>query len=321
MTAQIETWENTLVARALMPLEERLRHERQAVTNRAQHDEAFQRCQEIARENSRTFFIASSLLPREQRRAIWALYAFCRVSDDLIDREPGDGLRKFTHWRQYTLNYHGPDGDPVAIAWAETRTRYQIPRQYTEQLLDGISSDLTTTRYETFDELAHYCYAVASTVGLMSAHIVGYSGREAVPYAVKLGVALQLTNILRDVAEDWHNGRVYLPQSELAAFGITEADIARWIETPGLVDARWREFMRFQIDRARQLYAEALPGIAMLGRSGRFAVGAAAELYRAILDDIEAHDYDVFSRRAHTSDGRKLLMLPGIWRRHRLGWA
>ncbi len=321
MTAQLETWEHTLLAQALAPLEDRLRHEGHILATWAKHDSPYRHCRQITRDNSRTFYMASSLLPREQRQAIWALYAFCRVSDDLVDRETGDGYRKFQTWRQQTLNNLGPDGDPVAIAWAETRARYRIPRQYTEQLLDGIASDLATTRYETFDELAQYCYAVASTVGLMSAHIVGYTGREAIPYAVKLGVALQLTNILRDVAEDWRNGRVYLPRQELADFGLTEADIARWVESLGPVDDAWRAFTRFQIARARQLYAEALPGIAMLGKSGRFAVGAAAELYQAILDDIEAHDYDVFTRRAHTRDRRKLAMLPGIWRRHRLGKA
>jgi phytoene synthase len=258
--------------------------------------------------------MASGLLPDEQRRAMRALYAFCRVSDDLVDQNPADGESQLKNWRQRSLNGHQQDGDPVSLAWADTRARYQIPGQYAEQLLDGIASDLTQTRYGTFDDLAHYCYAVASTVGLMSMHIVGYAGKEAIPYAVKLGVALQLTNILRDVAEDWQNGRLYLPLDELAAFGLAEADIAQ-----GVVDNRWRAFMRFQIERARQLYTEALPGVAMLGKSGRFAVGAAAELYRAILEDIEAHDYDVFSRRAHLSDRKKLALLPGIWWRARFG--
>lgn len=317
MTAQIEAWENRLLAMALAPLEDRLRHEGAVLANRAQHEEAYQYCRQVTREHSRTFFIASSLLPREQRRAIAALYAFCRVSDDLIDRETDDRERKFEVWRQHIMNNQTLDDDKVAMAWADTRARYHIPLQYTEQLLDGIASDSIPARYETFEELAQYCYAVASTVGLMSAHIIGYQGQEAIPYAVKLGVALQLTNILRDVAEDWRNGRLYLPQLELAAFGLTAADLARWVENPGPIDDRWHAFMRFQIARARQLYAEALPGVAMLGTSGRFAVGAAAELYRGILDDIEAHDYDVFTRRAHTRDMKKLTMLPGIWWRHR----
>jgi len=149
---------------------------------------------------------------------------------------------------------------------------------------------------------------VASTVGLMSMHIVGFKDQSAIPYAVKLGVALQLTNILRDVAEDWQNGRLYLPLHELKAFSLSEADIAA-----GTNDHRWKAFMAFQIRRARKLYDEALPGIALLDRRGRLAVAAAAELYRAILDDIEAHDYDVFTRRAHISKSQKLLRLPGIW--------
>jgi 15-cis-phytoene synthase len=314
MTVQIDAWEHRLLVRANAPLEDRLRQDVALLANQAQHRRAYAYCREMTKAHSRTFFIASGLMPRAQRRAIRALYAFCRVSDDLVDREVTNKAGKLREWRQRSLSDQPQADDLVTLAWADTRARYRIPRQYAEDLLDGVASDLTQTRYETFDDLAHYCYAVASTVGLMSMHIVGYTGKEAIPYAVKLGVALQLTNILRDVAEDWRNGRLYLPQDELAAFGLTEADIDN-----GIVDERWRAFMRFQIDRARQLYAEALPGVAMLGKNGRFAIGAAAELYRAILDDIEANDYDVFTRRAYVSDRRKLSLLPGIWRRARFG--
>jgi phytoene synthase len=149
-------------------------------------------------------------------------------------------------------------------------------------------------------------------VGLMSMHIIGFAGNEAIPYAIKLGVALQLTNILRDVGEDWRAGRVYVPLDELVAFGLRQADLER-----GQVDDRWRALMRFQITRNRRLYAEAWPGIALLSGDGRFAVAAAGELYRAILDDIEAHDYDVFHRRAHVSMWDKARRLPGIWWRSR----
>jgi phytoene synthase len=146
----------------------------------------------------------------------------------------------------------------------------------------------------------------------MSMHIIGFSGPQAVPYAIKLGVALQMTNILRDVAEDFANGRVYLPQDELAGFGLTEGDLRR-----GVVTDKWRAFMQFQIERTRNLYDEAWPGIGMLNASGRMAIAAAAELYRSILSDIEKHDYDVFSRRAHVSTAAKLSKLPGIWWRSR----
>lgn len=180
-----------------------------------------------------------------------------------MDREAADNAGKLWEWRQRSLSERPPLDDLMALAWADTRARYHIPRPYAGQLLAGVASDLTHSRYTTFADLAHYCYAVASTVGLMSMHIADYTGKEAILYAVKLGVALQLTNILRDVAEDWHNGRLYLPQDELADFGLTETDIEN-----GIVDDRWRAFMRFQIDRARQLYAEALPGIVILGKNG-----------------------------------------------------
>ncbi|MCA9897350.1 MAG: squalene/phytoene synthase family protein [Anaerolineales bacterium] len=270
--------------------------------------QAYAHCTAITKQHSRTFYLASGLLPKEQRHAVRALYAFCRVSDDLVDKERQNQHQRILQWRQESLANHPPIYNLVALAWADTRANFNIPRRYAEQLLDGVTSDLIHNRYETFAELAQYCYGVASTVGLMAMHIVGYEGHKAIPYAIKLGVALQLTNILRDVQEDWANGRLYLPLEELRMFNLTEDDIAA-----GTIDHRWRAFMRFQIRRARQLYAEALPGVAMLGKNGRFAIAAAAELYRAILDDIEEHDYDVFGRRAHTTKQEKLNHLPGIW--------
>lgn len=317
MTVQLETWENRLLALAYAPLETWTAEHLPAVIDHPLMTLAYNHCDEITQAHSATFHLASALLPGAQQRAIRALYAFCRVSDDLVDRpdrvsfsEPYDlsDIARLELWRQRSLNNHPPQDDLVATAWADTRARFKIPRQYAEQLLDGVARDLTVNRYETFSDLADYCYAVASTVGLMSMHIVGFTDDSAIPYAVKLGVALQLTNILRDVAEDWDNGRLYLPLEELAAYGLSEADIAAQVN-----DHRWKAFMAFQIARARQLYAEAMPGLALLQRRGRVAVAAAAELYRAILDDIEAHDYDVFSRRAHINGRQKVIRLPGIW--------
>ena len=201
---------------------------------------------------------------------------------------------------------------PPATTWLRLPGRMRarairIPLRYAEQLLDGVSRDRCQKRYATFEDLATYAYGVASTVGLMSMHVIGFSGQAAIPYAIKLGLALQVTNILRDVGEDWRMGRVYLPQDELAAYGLAETDLER-----GRVDERWRAFMHFQIERNRLLYAEARPGIRMLDWDGRLAVAAAADLYCAILDDIEEHDYDVFHRRAHLSAAEKLLRLPSI---------
>jgi 15-cis-phytoene synthase len=270
---------------------------------------AYRHCERVTKTHSRTFYVASGLLPYVKRRAVRALYAFCRVSDDLVDRAVGDPRAALEAWRA-RLDGAGQHRDPVARAWADTRLRHGIPDLYSRQLLDGVARDLEVTRYTTFEELAAYCYGVASTVGLMAMHIVGFSGTEAIPYAVKLGVALQLTNILRDVGEDWRAGRLYLPAEELAAFGLDEADVAA-----GRVDERWRRFMRFQVDRNRRLYAEARPGIAMLSRDARFAIAAAADLYQAILQDIERHDMDVFNRRAHLSGWAKARRLPALWRK------
>lgn len=311
MAVQAQPWERRLLDLAQEALESHMAALHLRSDDR-ELEAAYQRCNEITKEHSRTFFMASSLLPQPKRRAARALYAFCRVSDNLVDDPTGqiDSQASITQWRERSLGSFVPADDPVAIAWADTRARYHIPARYAEQLIEGVSSDLSKFRYDDFDELAEYCYGVASTVGLMAMHIIGFDGPEAIPYAVKLGVALQLTNILRDVAEDWRFGRVYLPQDELAAFDLDETDIAA-----GQVTDRWRRFMRFQVERNRSFYADALPGIALLNRDGRFAIAAAAELYQAILDDIEAHDFDVFNRRAHISTAGKLTRLPGIWLR------
>jgi phytoene synthase len=281
-------------------------------------DNAYAYCAQITRRHSRTFHMSSGLLPREMRAASRALYAFCRITDDIVDQPSAEHstealLAELKEWRQRSLesSYSAADlstTNLATLAWTDTRARFGIPKAYAEQLIEGVGQDLTHSRYESFDDLAHYCYLVASTVGLMTMHIIGYAGPQAIPYAIKLGVALQLTNILRDVGEDWANGRLYLPQNELVAFGLTEADI-----DAGRVTPRWRAFMRFQIDRARLLYSEAMPGIGMLGRDGQIAIAASAVLYRDILAKIEENDYDVFGQRAHTGALEKLGRLPGIW--------
>lgn len=267
-------------------------------------------CQQVTRVNSRTFFMASNLLARQKRQAVRALYAFCRTTDDLVDKAQAtsDVAGMLADWRSRLTTYHPCEYDPIPLAWADTQRRYGIPRGYADQLIDGITRDLRQNRYETFAELTEYCYGVASTVGLMTMHIIGFRTKEALPYAVKLGIALQLTNILRDVGEDWRSGRLYLPQDELAAFGLSEADIAT-----GRITDNWRKFMGFQIERARQLYEEIQPGIQMLDADGRFAIAAAAGLYRAILEQIEANDYDVFHQRASLSTWQKARRLPGLW--------
>jgi phytoene synthase len=271
-------------------------------------EEAYAYCDFVTRLNSRSFYAASSFLPGEKRRSIRALYAVCRVCDNIIDKSIENRMARLTNWRQAALSPNPSPDDLIAIAWADTRRRYRIPQRYQEQLFEGVERDLGQNRYQTFNELAAYAYGVASTVGLMSMHIIGFEGPGAIPYAVKLGVALQITNILRDVGEDLQSGRIYLPLEELSAFDLCEQDLSR-----GVVDDRWRAFMGFQIHRNRQLYTEAWPGVGMLNKDGRMAIAAAGKIYGAILDDIEAHDYDVFQRRAYVSNWKKLSMLPAVW--------
>jgi phytoene synthase len=289
-----EAWQSLTVAR-------------EPIRNEALLRRAYAHCEAITAQHSRSFHVASGFLPPDKSRAVRALYAFCRTSDDIVDQPGGDPEAALMVWLNRVLEVHPPEADLVAVAWADTLARYHIPHRYVEQLISGVARDLRQKRYETFEDLAAYAYGVASTVGLMSMHIVGFSGPEAIPYAIKLGVALQVTNVLRDVREDFLTGRVYLPKEDLDRFGITEEHLSE-----GQVDDRWRAMMRFQIARNRCLYAEAWPGIALLDADGRFAIAAAATLYRAILDNIEAHDYDVFTRRAHVGALGKMRRLIGL---------
>ena len=314
MTLKIRDWERPLLSLAYEAGKIYSPQPPPKVRDKRELDKAYDFCEAVTAVNSRSFFIASRFLPREKRRSVRALYAFCRKSDDIVDkpaigRGDPDAVRDaLASWQSRSLKQKADGRDPVALAWSDARRQYGIPTRYAEQLIQGVARDISVRRYETFAELSGYCYSVAATVGLMSMHIIGFTGVDAIPYALKLGVALQLTNVLRDVGEDWQAGRLYLPLDELRKFGLDELDIEA-----GAVSDRWRAFMRFQIGRTRQLYKEAWPGIALLHADGRFAIAAAAGLYRGILADIEAHDFDVFSRRAHVSTWGKLKRLPAIW--------
>ncbi len=308
MKIQTQSWEPALLSQALEAWQSLTLAAPQALAGRVLLDRAYAHCEQITASHSRSFYRASSFLSREKRRAVRALYAFCRVTDDIVDCPDCNPRQALSEWRDVALAAQPPLENLVAVAWADARQRYCIPLRLAEQLIEGVARDLDQTRYATFDDLASYAYGVASTVGLMSIRIIGYHSAAAIPYAIKLGVALQLTNILRDIGEDWRAGRVYLPADELAHFELAEDALAC-----GQVDDRWRAFMRFQIERNRRLYAEAWPGIELLNSNGRFAIAAAGDLYRRILDDIEAHDYDVFTRRARVSTPRKLLALFNLW--------
>jgi phytoene synthase len=272
--------------------------------------EAHRFAENVIREHSRTFHFATGFLPGRTRRAVRSLYGFCRATDDLVDRN-GATVEDIERWRAQVALPPAAQTHPVLISWSATREEFGVDRRYERELIDGVEMDIFPRRYETWKELEQYCYRVASTVGLLSLPIIGLapgvSPKLAAMYAVRLGVALQLTNILRDVGEDAARGRIYLPLEDLKTHGVSEVDIHR-----RLMGEKFVALMKFEICRARALYRQALPGIALLDRGVRTAVGAAALLYRGILDEIEAIRYDVFSRRAHLTALKKFLRLPGI---------
>jgi phytoene synthase len=268
---------------------------------------AYAACQRITRQHSKSFFFSSQFLPPEKRHAVRALYAFCRTSDDIVDLAQGDPTRALADWVHQVRACVPPANDAVLLAWHDTCMRYGLLPSLVDELLAGIAMDLTINQYETFADLWLYCYRVASVVGLLSMGIVG-GAAGAEPYAVKLGIALQLTNILRDVGEDARRGRVYLPGEDLRRFGLCADDIFN-----GVCDQRFINLMRFEIARTRRLYAESWPGIALLPLDSRLAIGAAARIYRGILDKVEANDYDVYNCRAHLTMTEKSMLLPSIW--------
>ena len=262
-------------------------------------------CRRITRHHARTFYFASACLPRATRVHAYAVYGFCRWADDGVDhaRDRAEAAVRLDQARDaLDLAYGSAVAPPGLLAFRRTVRDRGIPRPLFDALLDGMAMDLDVTRYQDFAALDLYCYRVAGVVGLMMTHIFGYRTAACFPNALALGTAMQLTNILRDVAEDWGRGRVYLPQDELIRLGVSETQIAE-----GRVDDRFRALIRFQIDRARRYYAEAEAGIpALLGASSRMTVRVMGRTYGGILDAIERLDLDVFRARARVSTPRKL---------------
>ena len=265
-------------------------------------------CRRITRHYAKTFYFASSCLPRATRAHAYAVYGFCRWADNGVDDARGrrEAAERLEIARgALDLAYSGDPAPPGLLAFRRTVRLRSIPKHLFDALLDGMEMDLDVTRYATFDELDRYCYRVAGVVGLMMTHVFGYRSERCWPNALALGTAMQLTNILRDVAEDFRMGRVYLPQDELARFGVDEAQLEE-----SRVDENFRALMRFQVDRARRYYAEAEAGIPWLvGDSSRLTVRVMGRLYGGILGAIERQGLDVFRARARVTTPRKLATL------------
>ena len=258
---------------------------------------SFAYCRSVARRRARNFYYAFVLLPRAKRDAMCAIYAFMRYCDDLSD-EPGASRGPIERWREALGDaLEGRfDGHPLWPAFHDTVARYRIPHRYFHDMIDGVASDLAPRRFETFDQLYAYCYRVASVVGLTTIHIFGFDSPGALPLAEKCGVAFQLTNILRDIREDSENGRVYLPREDLLRCGVTEEDLLA-----GMRDRNFLELMRFEAARARHYYDEAMPLVGLVDARSRPSLRALIGIYSHLLQRIEDHNYDVFSRRVRLS--------------------
>ena len=278
-------------------------------------------CRVMTRRHAKTFYFASHVLPRQKRGDAYAVYAFCRHVDDQIDLAPDEAsrLRALDELRHLLLGAYRPEAlesDPAdSLPWLdafhETIQRRVIPIDYFADLLAGVEMDLGRVRLANWEELEKYCYHVASVVGLIMVHVLTEPSPELLKPARDLGTAMQLTNILRDIREDWERDRLYLPADELEKFGLTEEDIAR--QRTG---DSFQAMMRFQIGRARAFYSYAEPGIAGLpGDGSRFCVRLMSTIYGAILDEIERARYQVYRGRVHVPMARKFrLALQAWWR-------
>jgi phytoene synthase len=260
-------------------------------------DECYRHCRDVTCSNSKTFYLSSLFLAPEKRRAVWAVYAFCRTADDIVDQvtPASERLAAIDCWERALLAaYNGRPADRIMVALYDAVGRFDIPLQPALDLLRGARLDITVRRYATYDALREYCYLVASTVGLLTSPILGYTAAAALDYGVALGRAMQMTNILRDVGEDARMGRIYLPLDEMQQFGYTESSLFEEV-----VDDAFVALMKFQIERVRRLYAEAEPGITLLAPESCYTVRLALTLYRQILRSIEDNRFDVYSKRAY----------------------
>ncbi|KAK7300197.1 hypothetical protein RJT34_11034 [Clitoria ternatea] len=275
---------------------------------------AYDRCGEVCAEYAKTFYLGTQLMTAERRKAIWAIYVWCRRTDELVDGPNASHITPtaLDRWEQRLADvFEGRPYDMYDAALSHTVSKYPVDIQPFKDMIEGMRMDLSKSRYNNFDELYLYCYYVAGTVGLMSVPVMGIapeskaSTESIYNAALALGIANQLTNILRDVGEDARRGRVYLPQDELAQAGLSDDDIFR-----GKVTDKWRKFMKGQIKRARMFFDEAEKGVAELNSASRWPVWASLLLYRQILDSIEANDYNNFTKRAYVGKMKKLLSLP-----------
>ena len=296
---KIEPQHGTPSVTALIPSDANLKH-------------ALEHCRDITQHHSSTFYLGSKFFPREQRLAVWAVYATCRIGDDIADElEPGIARVELERWHDRVMNALAgqPESDPMSQALGWARRQFPIKRAPFEELYLGLKMDLEQTRYQTLDELLTYCRRVAGVVGWMIAPISGFSGgNDTFERALKMGMAMQLTNILRDVGEDLERDRIYLPQELLDRHGVTEHDLRAGRISPNYV-ALLRELSAL----ARRYYCEGWRGLSRLHGPAGFAVALAAASYEGILGKLERNGFDNFQKRAIVPGREKLAMIPRVW--------
>ena len=269
--------------------------------------QSYEECKRLNSLHGKTYYLATLLLPKNKRPYVHALYGFARYADEIVDdlastlspEEKADVLRTWSSGVLADLKA-GKSTDHIGRALVDTAKKFDIPHQHFVDFLHSMEMDLTVTEYRTYDDLLEYVYGSAAVIGLEMVPILGYSNEAAFDAAKKLGIAFQLANFIRDVAEDLDRGRVYLPLDELAKFGVDRDMLERRVLTPQIIEA-----LKFQIARVRSLQREADAGIGYLDKESRPCIRAASELYCGIVDEVEAIGYDIFNKRAKTSTARR----------------
>ncbi len=288
-------------------------------TDDAMIEEGYKIAKKITSSSAKTFYLCSLFLDKKRRNASLSIYAVCRISDNAVDDASETekmtlNIKKIrndieTAYDQTALN------DPLLIAFKKSVSDFSIPKTYFDDLLKGMELDIEKKRYKNFAELYDYCYKVAGVVGLMMLKILGSRIPKSENHAIELGIAMQLTNILRDVKEDFARGRIYFPEDELKHYRISEEDFTKEKTNP-----RIKEFLKFQAARAKEYYQHSQEGIAMIGNTrSRFVANIMKEMYAAILDEIEKNGYNVFEKRAYVPFLKKILIiakniLGSLWR-------
>lgn len=275
----------------------------------------FKEAKRITKKFAKTFYLASLFLPKDRKYAGYSVYALCRLSDEAVDNSAICNQTDILLGLEEKISaaYSGCKlNEPLLAAFRETVKKYKIPKECFDELIEGMRMDLKIKRYPDFSALYKYCYRVAGVVGLIMIKIFGYKDASCRDYGIKLGIAMQLTNILRDINEDIGRGRIYLPQDEMLKFNVSESQLIKGLNNEG-----FKNLMRFQIERCRKYYEESSAGIKLIdSRLSRLVVMVMKETYCGILDEIKKNNYDIFSKRVFVSKSRKIAIISKIlWER------